>query len=347
MAIYSQQIGWLNKMIYDCIVVGSGICGLTAARKLADAGKKILVAEQSTQIGGLCKESYFRGTRFSLFGPHIFHTDDDEVWKFLSRFTDWTLFNSLYYVKSYCKGKLWTIPIDYNELGEHSEWQELLLKSYLYEDYNRKMWGDHVDEIAINSLKRLNMSSPLDKRYFKDKYQAFPTSGYNVMFSNMVDIATMSVMTGAVFKMDECCDDTPIIYTGRIDKLIEINSLPFMTMGFELKVDGDFPWSDKWGCINFPQDYDFIRVHSSKVLYQQDTKYDVVVYEYPRLSGPECYPLRYKETSITYDFVVKELKEKYPNVIPAGRAGKFEYMNMDQAVRDGLDAANKVLKGNK
>ena len=330
-------------MSYNAYVVGAGICGLTAARKLAEAGKRVLVIERSNQIGGLCKEGHYRGTRFSIFGPHIFHTDDEEVWKFLSKFTEWTYFNSAVYVKSFCKGRLWSIPIDNSEVT--SEFHELLLKSYLYDDYNRKMWGDHVELVASNSLKRLNYSSPLDHRYFKDKYQAFPTHGYNQMFSNMTDIKTMSVLTGTAFKKDDCDPDTPIIYTGRIDKLVWRNDLPFMSMGFEGKVDGDFPWSDKYGVITFPQDYDFIRSHSSKILYQQDTKHDIVGYEYPRRSGPECYPLRYKESIALYEEIEKKLKEIYPNVIPAGRAGEFKYYNMDESVRSGLDAANKVLKG--
>lgn len=330
-------------MSYDAYVIGAGICGLTAARKLAEAGKRVLVIEQSNQIGGLCRESYYKGTRFSMFGPHIFHTDDKEVWQFLSRFTDWTFFNSLYYVKSYCKGKLWSIPIDYAEVNR--DYKELLLKEYLYGDYNKKMWGEYSDRVSNNSLRRLNMSSSLDKRYFKDAYQAFPTNGYSQMFLNMINIRTISILTGSIFKMDECDDKTPVIYTGRIDKLIGRNDLPFMVMGFVAEVNGNFPWSDKWGCINFPQDYDFIRAHSSKILYQQDTKYDVVVYEYPRGGGPECYPLIYPESEAIYTEIFSQVIEKYPNVYPAGRTGKFKYMNMDQAVRDGLDVANKILKG--
>ena len=134
--LFRQVAGSLLRNKLRSFLTMAGICGLTAARKLAEAGKRVLVIERSNQIGGLCKEGHYRGTRFSIFGPHIFHTDDEEVWKFLSKFTEWTYFNSAVYVKSFCKGRLWSIPIDNSEVT--SEFHELLLKSYLYDDYNRK-----------------------------------------------------------------------------------------------------------------------------------------------------------------------------------------------------------------
>lgn len=332
-----------NIMNYDCIVVGAGLTGLSAARYLADKGLKILVVEQTNRIGGLCKEGHFKGTRFSIYGPHIFHTDDYGAWVFLSKFTDWTYFDSSIYIKSFCKGKLWSIPIDYNELGKHSEWHELLLREYLYNDYNRKMWGHSYDEkIKNHSLKRLNMTSPLDKRYFSSKYQAFPESGYDEMFKNMTDNRNITIILHSLLDLKND-PKTPIIYTGRIDHLLGRNDLPFMQMGFQIVLGGAFPWSDKYGVINFPQDFDFIRAHSSKILYQQDTKHDVVVYDYPRMTGPECYPLVYMESSKLWKDICDEVKSRYPNIIPAGRAGMFQYMNMDEAVASGLNAARKVL----
>jgi UDP-galactopyranose mutase len=135
----------------------------------------------------------------------------------------------------------------------------------------------------------------------------------------------------------------PVIYTGRIDKIVGRNDLPFMTMGFETVLNGAFPWSNEYPVINFPQDFDFIRAHSSKLLYQQNTKTDVVVYEYPRRTGPECYPLVYSDSVRLWQDILVEVDKKYPNIIPAGRAGNFEYMNMDQAVKSGIYTAMSIL----
>jgi UDP-galactopyranose mutase len=335
-----------KKMKYDCIVVGAGLTGLSAARYLANQGKRVLVFERSSRIGGLCKEGYYKGTRFSVFGPHIFHTDDLEVWNFLSDFTDWTYFNSLYYVKSYYGGKLWSVPIDYNEIGD-KEWDRKTIENILYEEYSKKMWGDFTwVEMKSRPLKRITQvnRTKFDKRYFTDKYQAFPSNGYDQMFQKMTEIKTISITLNSDFNIDFVDKGTPVIYTGRIDKLLKTEELPFMSMGFEIALNDDFPWSDTYGVITFPQDFDFIRAHSSKVLYKQNTKYDVVVYEYPRRSGPLCYPLIYEDSMCKYQMIKMEVLKKYPNVIPAGRSGEFKHMDMDKAVRSGIDAAEKVLR---
>lgn len=339
-------------MNYDCVIVGAGLTGISAARYLADKGKHGLVIEQTNRIGGLCKEGHFKGIRFSLYGPHIFHTNNKEVWDFLSQFTDWEYFNSAEYVKSYCSGKLWTVPIDYSEFPENS-WAEGIAEMSLYEDYTKKMWGKYYKEMKDKSIKRLNIGSGprWDKRYFKDKYQAFPASGYDEMLMKMTDHKNIEILLTSPFSNlilnNLCTDKIPIIYTGRIDKLLDKAELPFMTMGFEIVLNGSFPWSDKYGVINFPQDFDFIRAHSSKILYKQDTKNDVVVYEYPGRSGIECYPIVYEGSLKLWEDIYKGVWKKYPNIIPAGRAGMFQYMNMDEAVCSGIYAAKIVLEGSK
>ena len=118
-----------------------------------------------------------------------------------------------------------------------------------------------------------------------------------------------------------------------------------MTMGFHYELDGKFSWSDKYGVINFPQDYDFIRAHSSKILHQQNTEHDVIVYEYPNGGiGPECYPIVFADSTNLYNVIASKVRDTWPNIIPAGRAGKFQHMDMGQAVRDGLNAAEGVMK---
>jgi UDP-galactopyranose mutase len=338
--VLSKKIG--GDMKYDCIVVGAGICGLSAARQLATKGYSVLIFEKSHYIGGLCREDYYKGTRFSMFGAHIFHTNNPAIWNFLSQFTEWDYYT--HYVKSFCNGKLWSIPIDYTELPDRAE-LSAEVASALYTDYSKKMWGQYYEVMLKESGKRLHSKKcPNDNRYFKDKYQGLPSNGYNRMFQKMIEMKNISVNLNYDFNIDWVDRNTPVIYTGRIDKLLGDVVLPFMTMRFEDIVDGNFPWSDKYGVINFPQDYDFIRAHSSKILYKQDTKHDVIVYDYPGGVGPECYPIVYSDSIRLWQDINIELINKYPNVIPAGRAGKFEYMDMDQAVQSGIDAANEVIK---
>jgi len=330
-------------MKFDCIVVGAGLTGLSAARYLADKGYKVLIFEQSNVIGGLCREEYFKNTRYSLYGPHIFHTNSKTVWEFLSRFTEWIEYT--HFVKSFCGGQLWSIPIDYREDSYHKLGAKTIYDN-LYLDYSKKMWGQYYEDVHKSTLNRL---SPIgrqknDTRYFTDTYQGLPSEGYNAMMQKMIDIRSISINLHSDFDINYVDKDTPVIYTGRIDKILGTAELPFQTVKFQYKFYSKFPWSDKYSVINFPQEYDFIRAHSSKMLYQQNTEHDVICYEYPGESGPECYPIIHPISTAVYNEIVLKLQEKYPHVIPAGRAGSFKYVDMDDAVLEGIQAAEKVIK---
>lgn len=333
-------------MNLDCVIIGAGLTGLTAARKLADNNKRVMVVDEKPVIGGLCRESYYKNTRYSVYGPHMFHTNSKEVWDFLSRFTEWN-YDVKDYVKSYDLGKLWTIPIDRDEIG-NTQYYEKSMEERLYKNYTHKMWGDKYGPVMMeNSLKRITTQPrwPHDHRYFTDKYQAIPDQGYNRLFTGMVNTNYIQLALGGRVKVDDFMG-VPIIYTGRLDHLLEKDILPFRYMDFVFQVSNDFPWSDIHSVINFPYDYDFIRAHSSKRLYKQDVTKDIIVYEYPNDSiGTACYPVVCKETTDLFTEILKEVNESYPNIIPAGRLGKFRYLNMDQAVMSGLDAAELVLKG--
>jgi UDP-galactopyranose mutase len=327
---------------FDCFVVGAGICGLSAARYLANSDKRVLVFERSSNIGGLCAEDYWNNTRYSKYGPHILHTDDKEVWQFLSNFTSWN-YDVLNYVRAYDCGKLWTIPIDYEEVPDTLN-NRSILYNVLYNHYSKKMWGAYANEVMELALKRLDHKKiSWDKRYFGDKYQGFPSEGYNQMFAHMLDHPRISVLTNSEYVPGKD-GDTPVIYTGRIDQLLGCDDLPFKKVGFKYQYGEELVWSDKYPVINFPRDYDFIRVHSSKMLYKQKVEKDVICYEYPdMLYGAECYPIVTKRHKMIQKSLEGELGAKYPFIKPAGRAGKYEYMNMDKAVKSGLEAARWAL----
>lgn len=333
-------------MNLDCVIIGAGLTGLTAARKLADNKKNVLVIEKHNTIGGLCKEDYYKNTRYSVYGPHLFHTNDQEVWDFLSRFTEWD-YDMNNHVKAYDLGKLWTIPIDRDEIG-NKQYYEKSMEERLYKNYTYKMWGEKYGPIMMeNSLKRITHRKrwPHDHRYFTDKYQAIPDQGYNKIFNMMSNSKYIQIALNSKAKIEDFMG-VPIIYTGRLDYLLEKDILPYRYIDFTFQVNGNFHWSDQQSVINFPHDYDFIRAHSSKRLYKQDVTHDIIVYERPNDdTGIDCYPVVYNESLNLFGRIWREVKEKYPNIVPAGRNGKFMHLDMDQAVRDGLDTAELVLKG--
>lgn len=216
--------------MYDSIVIGSGAAGSTVARKLAEEGeRRVLVLEMRPHIGGNCfdkPDDY--GIMIHEYGPHIFHTNEEEVYQFLSRFTDWYLFG--HEVVANVHGKMIPIPFNLNtlhevydadkadrleeilvaEYGEGSRVPIMKLREnenpeikaiadYVYENvflhYTMKQWGQTPEEISPEVTARVPVLISHDNRYFQDKYQGMPKDGYTAMFEKMLDHPNITVKT--------------------------------------------------------------------------------------------------------------------------------------------------------
>ena len=217
--------------MYDSIIIGAGIAGATTARKLAEEkNKKVLVIERRSHIGGNCydkPDDY--GILIHEYGPHIFHTEDEGVRAFLSRFTDWYDFG--HEVVAKVGDQLIPVPFNLNTLhmvydeekaarlekklieayGEGSrvpimklrenadpdvrEIAEFVYKNvFLY--YTMKQWGQKPEEISPEVTGRVPVVISRDNRYFKDKYQSVPLHGFTPMFEKMLDHPNIEVRTG-------------------------------------------------------------------------------------------------------------------------------------------------------
>lgn len=221
--------------MYDTIIVGAGIAGAVAARKLAEEGnQKILVIERRNHIGGNCydkPDDY--GILIHEYGPHIFHTGDEEVRAFLSRFTEWYDFghevvakvgdqlipvpfnlNTLHMVydeekAAYLEKKLIEeygqdsrVPI--MKLRENADSDVREIAEYVYQNvflkYTMKQWGQTPEEISPEVTGRVPVVISYDNRYFKDKYQSVPLYGFTPMFEKMLEHENIEVRTGVECK---------------------------------------------------------------------------------------------------------------------------------------------------
>ena len=217
--------------MYDCIIVGAGIAGATVARKLAEeSNKKVLVLERRNHIGGNCYDKPDdHGILIHEYGPHIFHTGDEGVREFLSRFTKWYDFghevvakvgdqlipvpfnlNTLHMV--YDKEKAERLEKKLNEeygldsrvpimkLRESTDADVREIADYVYKNvflyYTMKQWGQTPEEISPEVTGRVPVVISYDNRYFKDKYQSVPVDGFTPMFAAMLDHPNIEVRTG-------------------------------------------------------------------------------------------------------------------------------------------------------
>lgn len=222
--------------MYDCIIVGAGVAGAVAARKMAEEkGRKVLVLERRDHVGGNCydeRDEY--GILVHTYGPHIFHTSMEDVFAFLSRFTEWHFFG--HEVVAKVGDGLIPIPFNLNTLhlvydekwggqradqlekklvdayGEGSRVPIMKLREnddadirevaeYVYENiflyYTMKQWGQTPEEISPEVTGRVPVAISYDNRYFADKYQGVPRDGFTPMFERMLDHPNITVRLGA------------------------------------------------------------------------------------------------------------------------------------------------------
>ena len=207
--------------MYDIIVAGAGTAGSVLARKMAENGKKVLILEQKDHIGGNCyDEEDEHGVLIHPYGPHIFHTDSERVYEYLSRFTKWRMFH--HEVVANIHGTYMPVPFNLVTLQQAfpqkdaERIKEKLLKKYdmetkvpildlmnhededlqrlgkyvydnVYVYYTMKQWGKKPEEIDPAVTARVPVRISYDPGYFSDKYQGLPKDGFTPMFKNMLD----------------------------------------------------------------------------------------------------------------------------------------------------------------
>lgn len=214
----------------EVMIIGSGIAGTVAARRLAEKGKSVLVLERRNHIGGNCyDEKDEHGILIHVYGPHIFHTNDEGVFELFDRFTDWHFFphrvvaqvgdkqlpvpfnlNTLHQVydkekadelekkliDTYGEGS--RVPI--MKLRENPDPQIREIAEFVYQNvflrYTMKQWGQTPEEISPEVTGRVPVLVSYDDRYFQDKYQGVPKEGFTVMLERMLSHENITVRTG-------------------------------------------------------------------------------------------------------------------------------------------------------
>ncbi|HET6587318.1 MAG TPA: UDP-galactopyranose mutase [Oleiagrimonas sp.] len=358
------------------LIVGAGYAGSVMARELAEAGPRIHIIDKRSHIAGNAYDELdSHGVLVHRYGPHIFHTNAERIFKYLSRFTEWRPYE--HRVRGVVNGTLYPFPInrdtlnrlhglDLNEAGAAAFFErvreprdpvltseDVVLNSVgrdLYEkfflNYTRKQWGLEPSELKAGVAARIPTRTNTDDRYFTDTYQAMPLHGYTQMFENMLDHPNIRVELGVDFAdVRDRGGFDHVVYTGPIDAYFDyrFGRLPYRSLHFEHEHLPDVEQFQETGTVNYPNDHAFTRITEFKHLTGQQHAGTSIVREYPQAAGDPYYPVPRAENEALFKRY-QELARQEPNVTFVGRLAQYRYYNMDQVVGAALVAARKLLE---
>ena len=361
--------------IFDFLVVGAGFSGAVCAQKLAEAGNSVLVIDRRSHTGGNAydyKDEY--GVLIHPYGPHIFHTNSDKIFSYLSRFTNWrpyehrvlaNLEESLYPfpINRTTINKLYNLDLDEVQVAqylasvrEHRETiktsEDLVLNavgpdlcSKFYRGYTRKQWGLDLSELSAGVAARIPIRHDDDDRYFTDKFQFMPANGYSALFDRLLSEPGINVQTStSLEEIKGRVQWSHMIYTGPIDAFFnfQFGKLPYRSLRFEHEHIASKNNFQSVGTINYPNDHDYTRITEFKHLTGQECPGTSIVKEYPQDAGDPYYPIPRALNEALFQRY-KALADNTKNVTFVGRLAEYRYYNMDQVVGAALVASDKLL----
>lgn len=370
---------------YTNLIVGAGISGAVLARKIAEnIGEKVLVIDSKNHIGGNCYDYKDKNDiTIHKYGSHIFHTNNEKVWKFFNRFADFNTYmhrvfvvidgiettipfnlNTLYDVFPKSMAQTFEQKLiqkfDYNqrvpilELKQLNDKELNFLADYIYKkvflNYTIKQWGLSPDGIDGSVTARVPVLISKDNRYFQDKFQGIPLQGYTKLIENILKHNNIEVKLGVNFKEFKDYQFKRIFYTGSIDEFFDykLGILPYRSVSFKLH-EFERPFYQKNSVINYPDNYDFTRVHEYKYYLSECSKNTVIAKEYSSNfilgENERYYPILTPENIELYE-KYKYLSRDYKNLYFLGRLGDYKYYDMDKAAERALECFENIYKEN-
>lgn len=371
---------------YNWLIVGAGFTGATLAEQIATRlGQKVLVIDRRDHIAGNAYDHPGpHGILVHKYGPHIFHTNSDKVWRYLSRFTEWEPY--FHKVLASVDGNFVPVPFNLNSMaacfppylaedlaraliGEYGFGKKIpilslrgsqsetvkFLADYVYDkvfkNYTFKQWALQPEELDNGVTARVPIALSRDDRYFQDIYQAMPKDGYTRMFERILDHPLIDVaLESDFFEIADSHKDAKIIFTGPIDEYFryKYGPLPYRSLRFEFDEEPTARVQPV-GTVNYPNEYDFTRITEIGHLNGVTASSTILVKEYPQAyvagENEPYYPIPTPGTSELLAPYLAEARSLKGKVWFAGRLGDYAYYNMDQACARALALFEKEIAG--
>lgn len=363
------------------LIVGSGLYGAVCARELTDAGHACHVIEKRDHIGGNCYTKYHEeaGCHEHVYGPHIFHTNSADIWKYINRFTEFNHFT--YRPRVNYQGRYFSFPINLMTLyqlwgtatpkaasaklqevrepmknpANLEEWCLSQVGREVYETfirgYTAKQWHRDPKELPASLIKRLPVRLRYDDNYFSDAFQGIPKEGYTKIFERLLEGVKVDLGINFLKDRDEWMNRyDAVIYTGSPDSFFDYSegSLEYRSLRFEREVL-DVPDFQGVAAVNYTlEEIPYTRIVEHKHF---DMSYEkgktLITREFPsdwRPGDIEFYPVDRAENRAIFSRYRSLMKELEGKVVFGGRLGEYRYYDMHQVIASALTRVGRELR---
>ena len=362
-------------MKYDYLVVGAGLYGAVFAHEAKKHGKSVLVIDKRPNIAGNVYTEDVEKIHVHKYGAHIFHTNNKEVWQYITQFAEFNRFTNSP-VANY-KGELYSLPFNmytFNKMwgvvtpeeaaakieeqrqeikGEPKNLEEQAISlvgrdiyEKLIKGYTEKQWGRPCTELPSFIIKRLPVRLTFDNNYFNALYQGIPMGGYTKMVENMLEGIEVRLNTDYLEnkeELDSLADK--VVYTGPIDAYFnyKLGTLEYRSVRFETEVL-DKPNFQGNAAVNYTDaETPWTRIIEHKWFEFGTQPKTVISREYSsewKLGDEPYYPVNDEKNGALYA-EYKKLGEAETKVIFGGRLGEYKYYDMDAVIAAALDRVKK------
>lgn len=358
-------------MKYDYLIVGAGLFGAVFAHEMTKKNKKCLVIDRRQHLGGNIYNENKEGINIHKYGPHIFHTNDKNIWDYVNSFVEFHRFT--YMPIANYKGDLYNLPFNMNtfyqlwkvktpeEAKEKISAQIIDLKNKkpknleeqaislvgtdiyekLIKGYTEKQWGRKATELPAFIIKRLPVRFIFDNNYFNDKYQGIPIGGYNKLTEGLLEgIETMTNID--FFEQKKALQKIAkkIVFTGKIDEFFDykFGKLEYRSLEFNHELLNIENYQGN-AVVNYTDSKTpYTRIIEHKHFEFGNQKKTIITKEYPsewKEGSEPYYPINDLKNTTLY-LKYKEIASNDENVIFGGRLAEYKYYDMHQVIASAL-----------